>query len=167
MFMENKPCCWQYPGPITLDSDQPSPRQSCDPNCAWDRVTYVPESSCLYSWHRQCFGTISKFTKIKIKLRLVMYVCVYIEVLRRSSKRRWPHCATAAGLSCAVWPQFLKRRHVPALTGTSCVPSQAPMAAAALGVHQGPSLCCQGHSSQFLMGSSCCQHCQAPPNRNS
>lgn len=77
MVMENKPCCWQHPGPITLDSDQPSTGQSCDPSWAWDRVKYVPESSCLYSWHRQFFGTISKSTKIKIKSRLVMYVCVY------------------------------------------------------------------------------------------
>lgn len=69
--------------------------------------------------------------------------------------------------SCAVQPQFLKRRCVAALTGTSCVPSQGSTAAAALGVHQGPSMCCQGYSSQLLMGSSCCQHCQAPPKHNS
>lgn len=36
-----------------------------------------------------------------------------------------------------------------------------------LGVHQGPTMCCQGHSSQLLMGSSCCQHCQAPPKCHS
>lgn len=47
MVMENKPCCWQHPGPITLDSDQSSPGQSCDPNWAWDRVKRVPESSCF------------------------------------------------------------------------------------------------------------------------
>lgn len=71
MVMENKPCCWQHPAPITLDSDQPSPEQSCDPNWAWDRVKHVPDSSCFYSWHRQRSGTVSKFTIIKIKLRLV------------------------------------------------------------------------------------------------
>lgn len=76
MVMENKPCCWQHPGTITLDSDQPSPGQSCDLNWAWDRVKHVPDSSSFYSCHRQCFGTISKFTIIKIKSRLVMYVCV-------------------------------------------------------------------------------------------
>lgn len=76
MVMENKPCCWQHPGPITLDSAQPSPRQSCDPNCAWDGVKHVPDSSCFYSWHRQHSGTISKFTIIKIQSRLVTYVCV-------------------------------------------------------------------------------------------
>lgn len=33
----------------------------------------------------------------------------------------------------------------------SSVPSQG---CSTLGVHQGPSMCCQGHSSQLLMGSS-------------
>lgn len=76
MVTENKPCRWQHPGPITLDSDQTSPRQSYDPNWAWYRVKHGLESSCFYIWHRQHFGTISKFTIIRIKLRLVMYVCV-------------------------------------------------------------------------------------------
>lgn len=53
------------------------------------------------------------------------------------------HNATAAEPSCAVQPQFLKRRGVPALAGTSYVSSQGLMAAAALRVHQvlpGPQL---------------------------
>lgn len=125
---ENKPCCWQHPGPITLDSD--SPRQSCGPNWAWYRIKHVPDSSYFYIWHRHPFGTISKFTIIKIKLRLVTYAC--IKVLRRSSKCSWTYYATVAELSCAIQPVFLKRRGVPALAGTSCVPSQGLTAAVAV-----------------------------------
>lgn len=139
MVMENKPCCWQHPGPHTLDSAQPSPGQSCDPNWAWDRVKRVPDSSCFYSWHRQHSGTISKFTVIKIQSRLD-HVRVCIKVMRRSSKCTWPCYATAAELSCAIQPQFLKRRGVPALARTSSVPSQG---CSTLGVHHvlpGPQL---------------------------
>lgn len=77
----------------------------------------------------------------------------------------WLYCATAAEHSCRVQPVSEKERCSNTYRNF-CVPSQGLMAAAALWVHQGPSMCCQGHSSQLLIDSACCQHCQAPPKHN-